>query len=168
MIPHKLKKSLLFNEGRSYLGETGEITLPKLSRKMEEWRGGGSGGPVMVDMGNDAIEFEWKVGGVARQVLGQYGEPRVDGLGLTFVGQYQSDDAGTNMMVEISVRGRHQEIDMGGAKDGDDTEWSVKTVCSYLKIEINGVEEIEIDLLNQVFRVRGVDRDAEWRAFIGF
>ena len=40
-LPKKLKMMNLFNEGNSYLGQTGEVTLPKLGRKLEAWRGGG-------------------------------------------------------------------------------------------------------------------------------
>ena len=56
---------------------------------------------------------------------------------------------------------------MGAAKAGDDTEFKVKTACSYYKLTINGMVEIEIDLVNMVENVGGVDRLAEQRRAIG-
>ena len=58
-LPKKLKMMNLFNEGNSYLGQTGEVTLPKLGRKLEAWRGGGMDGSIKWDAGmsDDMIEF---------------------------------------------------------------------------------------------------------------
>ena len=50
-LPRKLKNMNLFNEGQSYLGEIKTVVLPKLTRKMEDYRGGGMNAPIKVDMG---------------------------------------------------------------------------------------------------------------------
>lgn len=167
MLPSKLKNLNVFNEAQSYLGVAGEVTLPKLTAKMEGWRGGGMIGEVKVDMGIDELMMEWKVGGLVRQVLRQFGETDVAGLLLRFMGAYQADDGSGVTAVEIVVRGRHEEIDMGNAKAGDDTEWSIKTPCSYYKLVIDGFTEIEIDVQAGIYRVGGVDRYAEIRSAIG-
>lgn len=167
MLPSKLKDFNLFNDARSYLGEVGELTLPKLSRKMEGWRGGGMMGEVKVDMGQDALDLEWKIGGLAPQVLRQFGSADVGGVLLRFMGAYQREDGSGVNAVEVVVRGRHEEIDSGTSKAGGDTETTVKTTCSYYKLVIDGVEVIEIDLIANVFVVDGVDRNAEIRAALG-
>lgn len=41
-LPSKLKNLNLFNDGASYLGQVVEVKLPTLTRKMEEFRAGGS------------------------------------------------------------------------------------------------------------------------------
>ena len=56
-LPRKIKNFTLFNEGLSYLGEVDEVTLPKLTRKTEEFRGGGMNGPVATDMGLEALNM---------------------------------------------------------------------------------------------------------------
>ena len=56
---------------------------------------------------------------------------------------------------------------MGDAEPGADTEHSISTTCSYYKLIVNGTTEIEIDLLNMVEIVGGVDRLAEQRTAIG-
>ncbi len=60
-LPRKLKNMNLFNDGINYAGQVVEITLPKLSRKMEEYRGGGMNGPVQIDLGQEALELQWTV-----------------------------------------------------------------------------------------------------------
>lgn len=167
MLPFKLKSMALFDDGVRYAGEVPEITLPKLSRKLEEYRGGGMDGPVQFDMGQEAIEMEWKPGGHLNGVYTAYGLPAVDGKMLRFVGGYQADDTGQVKAVEIVVRGRHTEIDPGTAKPGDNSEQTIKTSCTYYKQVVDGVTLIEIDILNYVFIVNGVDRLAALRAAIG-
>lgn len=168
-LPRKLKNLNLFNDGNSYLGGVKSATLPALGRKMESYRGGGMNGPVKVDhgMSDDGIQMEWTLGGLDLTVLRQYGIPRADGVLLRFAGAYQRDDTGEVDAVEVVVRGRHEEIDMGDAEAGEDTEHSITTTCSYYKLTVNGVVEIEIDLLNMVEMVGGEDRMAQQRAAIG-
>lgn len=166
-LPRKLKNMTLFNDGQSYLGEVASVTLPNLARQMEEWRGGGMDGPVKIDMGQQALELEWKCGGFMRDVCRQYGVTTVAGVMLRFVGAYQNDQTGTVDQVEIVVRGRHEEISPGEAKPGDDTEFGAKTACAYYKLSVNGETDVEIDLLNMVFISGGVDRLAEIRNALG-
>lgn len=166
-LPRKLKNLNLFNDGVSYLGQIVEATLPTLTRQMEDYRAGGMNGPVKIDHGQEAIEFEWTCGGLMRSVLTQYGVTRHDGVQLRFAGAYQRDDTGDVDAVEIVVRGRHSEIDFGSAKAGEDTEFKVKTACSYYKLSINGATVIEIDLLNMVEVIDGTDRLAAQRRAIG-
>ena len=168
-LPKKLKMMDLFNEGNSYLGQTGEVTLPKLGRKFEDWRGGGMNGNIKWDNGlsDDMIEFAWKLGGIDPLVIGQYGAATVGAIGLRFAGSYQRDDTGETSSLEMVVRGRHEEIDLGNAKAGDDTELSIKTIWSYLKITIDGKVLIEIDIPGVKEVVNGVDRLAQHRKNIG-
>ncbi|MDQ8022193.1 MAG: phage major tail tube protein [Moraxellaceae bacterium] len=162
-LPRKLKNFNVFNDGTSYMGVAGEIVLPKLTRKMEEWRGGGMNGPVEVDQGIEKLEFEHTYGGIVRQIFSQFGVSRVDGVLLRFAGAYQRDDTGAIDAVEVVVRGRHREIDPGTSKAGDDTAFKVMSTLSYYKLVINGATVIEIDLLNMVEIVDGVDRLAGQR-----
>lgn len=166
-LPRKLKNLNLFNNGVTYIGQIGEVTLPKLTRKMEEWRGGGMNAPIKIDQGMEGLELESVCGGLMRDVFGQFGIARHDGVMLRFAGAYQRDDTGQVDAVEVVVRGRHEEIDAGKGKAGDDTEFKFKTVASYYKLVINGETVIEIDIPNFVEVVDGIDRLLEQRAAIG-
>ena len=165
-LPRKLKNFNLFGDGESYLGQVNEVNLPTLTRKMEAYRGGGMSGEIDIDQGQEKIELEHKYGGIMRSILRQYGVTGHAGVQLRFAGAYQRDDTGGVDAGEVVVRGRHSEIAPGTAKAGDDTEFTVKTTCSYYKLTINGVVEIEIDLVNMIEIVGGVDRRAEQRRAI--
>ena len=168
-MPHKLKNMNLFNDGNSYLGLSKSVTLPALGRKMESYRGGGMNGPVKADLGfsDDGLQLEWTLGGLDLIVLKQFGMIKADGVMLRFAGAYQQDDTGEVSAVEIVVRGRHESIEMGDAAPGEDTEHSITTTCSYYKLTVDGEDIIEIDLLNFIEKVGGVDMLEANRQAIG-
>lgn len=166
-LPSVLKNFNLFNDGNSYMGQAEEVKLPKLTRKMDDFRGGGMNGPIEIDLGQDKLEMEFTCGGLMQQVLEQYGTCRADGVMLRFAGAYQRDDNCAVQAMEIVVRGRHKEIDMGDAKAGDKGKFAVKSTLTYYKLTIDNQEVIEIDLLNMVEKVKGKDLLAEQRKAIG-
>lgn len=168
-LPKKLKHLNLFNDGNSYVGIVASFTLPKLGRKLEAWRGGGMDGPVKVDLGHsdDGIQAEWTLGGLDLIVLKQFGAVRADGVMLRFAGSFQRDDTAEVSAVEVVVRGRHEEMDFGESKPGEDTEHKVTTTCSYYKLTVDGEVVIEIDLTNFIFIVDGEDLLEAHRTAIG-
>jgi len=166
-LPRILKHFNVFADGVSHAGEVEEITLPKLTRKLEEYRAGGMNGPIDIDLGNEKLELETTYGGLMRDILKQYGTTTVDGAMVRFAGAYQSEDTGGVDAVEIAVRGRHTEVDFGNAKAGSKEPFKVKSSLSYYKLTVNGEDWIEIDHVNFIERVFGVDRLAEQRKAIG-
>lgn len=166
-LPRVLKHFNLFNDANSYLGVVESIKLPKLSRKLEDFRGGGMDGAVGIDLGQEKLESEFACGGLMTQVFEQYGTTKVGGVLLRFAGSYQADDTAAISSVEVVMRGRHAEIDMGDAKAGDKGGLTVKSSLTYYKLTVDGKEIIEIDLLNMIFIVNGKDMLAEHRKAIG-
>lgn len=166
-MPRKLKGFNLFQNGENFVGQVTEVTLPKLTRKMEDWQGGGMSGPIKVDFGQEGIQLEWTCGGFMRAVLGQYGITKHDGVLLRFAGGYQSEDSTAVDSVEIVVKGRHSEIEPGTAKAKEDTAFKVTTVASYYKLSINGEDVIEIDFINMIEKINGDDLLAALRKAIG-
>ncbi|WP_313539739.1 phage major tail tube protein [Sphingomonas sp.] len=165
-LPRKLKNMNLFSEGASYLGLAIAVTVPKLGRKLEDYRAAGMDGTVKLDQGAEAMEMEFTLAGPDRDILRQYGKPGVAGTFLRFVGAYQDEGTGSIDTVEITVRGRYEELDMGEQKIGEGGEFKAKVAVAYYRLEWNGVEEIEIDVLAGVQRVGGVDRLAEITAAV--
>lgn len=166
-LPRKLRNFNLFHNGESYAGQIPELTLPKLSRKMEDYQAGGMSGPVKTDQGQEAIQFEWTAGGFIKTALQQYGALKHDAVLLRFAGAYRAEDSTTHDSIEVIVRGRHQEIDFGTAKLKDDTAHKFTTVASYYKLSVNNSPIIEFDFVNMIENVNGVDLLQDLRTAIG-
>ena len=169
-MPRKLKNLNMFNDGNNYLGVVKSVTLPVLARKMEAYRGGGMNGPVKADLGfsDDGIQLEWKTGGLDLIALRQFGAVNASSVALRFTGTFQQDDTGEISSVEVVMRGRHETIDMGEAQPGEDTEHSITTTCTYYKLSVDNEALIEIDLLNFIENVNGVNMLEKQREALGF
>ena len=166
-IPSKLKNFNVFLDGTSFMGVASEVTPPKFAAKMEEWRGGGMLGAIMIDVGLEKMEVDFTLGGLAAAAFRQFGANSYDAAMLRFAGAYQEDGTGTVQALELTVHGRYQEIDLGNAKAGGDTDHKYKLVCSYVLLTVDGATWAEIDLVAGTYIIFGVDRYAEIRAALG-
>jgi P2 family phage contractile tail tube protein len=166
-LPRKLKFFNVFNEAVSHLGEASEITLPSLTRKMEEWQGAGMNAPIKTDQGMEGLTLETTYGGIMTDILKQFGKGQHDGVKLRFVGSYQRDDGSNTSAVEVFIRGRHSMIDMGSAKQGEASEFKVTSELSYYKLVVDNETLIEIDILNMIEIVDGEDNLEGHRKALG-
>jgi len=168
MLPRILKNFSLFVDGRGYAGKVDELTLPKLSRKMEEHRAGGMNAPLELDMGLEKLECDFTLAEYNEDVLKLWGLDDVAGCSLKFRGSLEADDAAaTKTPVEVTVRGRWRELDGGSWKAGDKATLKVAVAASYYKYNANGVDLIEIDVPNMVEKVNGIDRLSATRKNLG-
>lgn len=166
-LPRMLKDFNLFGPNGSYQGQVPELTMPELQRKMEEYRAGGMDGAIEIDLGQEKIELQWKAAGLVDNLFEHYGSPAHDAVQLRFTGSYEDDETGAGTAVEIVIRGRHKQINMGDAKPGDNNQIEITTAVSYYRLMVNNVDMIEIDVPGNVFKVNGNDRLAERRQRLG-
>lgn len=165
-LPAKLKNFNVFADGDNWMGLVGEVQLPKLAKKVEQWRGGGMLSELDIEMGLEKMEVELKLGGLVVKAMRMFGQIGVAGAMLRFRGAYQEDGVGTVQPAELVMRGMVTEVDPGSAKVGDNTEWPMKATLSYIKWTIGGRTEVEIDVLNCIMMIDGIDRMAAIRAAI--
>ena len=166
-LPRKLTHFATFVDGTNYMGEMPEVTLPTLTRKMEEYRGGGMNGPIDLVMGQEKMEAELKGAGWLKDIAKKWGSHRHDAVMIRFAGALNDDESEGWTPVEVVMRGRLSEIDPGSSKAGDTTERTYKYVLTYYKEVVDGQVELEIDLVNLVENVGGVDNLAGVRAALG-
>lgn len=168
VLPEKLKGFSLFVDGQGYGGRAEEVTLPKLARKMEEYRGGGMDRPVKIDMGGEALTAEFVLAEYTPDVLKQWGLTTVDGLGLRLKGSVKADNVdGDEIPVEVVLRGRFSEIDQGKWKGGDSATMKVACELAYYEYKYNGESLIKIDVIGSEEVVGGTDRLASRRKNLG-
>ena len=168
-LPKKLKYFNMFFDGDNYFGMVPEITPAKLTRKTEDYQAGGMPGSVAVDLGFDAgaLDMDITLGGMDAGLLKKWGIATADGMQTRYAGSYQDDSTGEAVPVEIQTRRRFTEMDPGTSKTGDDTSHKYTLKNTYYKLTINGEEIIEVDVLNMIYKVGGVDMMEKHRANIG-
>lgn len=167
-LPRKLKLFSLFIEGQGFAGRAEELTLPKLTRKTEEYRAGGMNAPIEIDLGMEKLEAEFTLADYSEEILALWGVKNNAQVGLRFKGALEVDDGtGTVTPIEVVLRGRWRELDLGSWKAGESASLKVSVAASYFKYTSNGQVIIEIDAANLVEMVNGKDRLAPHRTAIG-
>ncbi|EBH6133194.1 phage major tail tube protein [Salmonella enterica] len=153
-VPHKIQFFTCFIDGENEIGKVTSLTLPKVTRKTENYRGGGMMGSVAVDLGLDdgALDATAVFGGFMPGVIRKYGGD-IDELKLRFVGYLYT--SGDSRVCEIEMRGRITEIDMGEVKQGEDTSHTYTIKNTYYKLSVDDQELIEIDNLNFIYKKDG-------------
>ena len=166
-LPKDTKAWNVFIEGRGYAGEASEVTPPKLTRKMDDFRGGGMDGTVKIDLGQEAMQATIKIRGDSPELLRKLGITTHDGLGLRLRRAIAGESGGQVQAVEEVWRGRFSEIDQGTYKSGDPNEKSYMVELSYYRHTVDGQVIIEIDVVNMICIVDGVDLLKAQRDAIG-
>lgn len=166
-LPRKLKDFVVHGEGEAFIGESKTFTRPPLEMEGEDYRGSGMIAPIKLFNGLQALEVEHTYGGEIPALNRSFAAHALDASQLRFTGAYQHGVDQAYDHVEITVRGRTYAVDPGSDEIGGDSEATYKTACVYYKQVRNGVVEFEIDILNKVFLVGGIDRLAEERQILG-
>lgn len=166
MIPRTLKNFTLTVDGVGYAGRVKELTLPTLSIKAEEYRGGGMDAPFQIDMGQEALEAEFVLSEYNEAVIGQWGLADQNAVQLTARGAMQrsGEDA---VPIVCNVRGSIKEIDFGAFEAGEITECNFMMAVHYYRLSIDGADVLEVDVENMIRVVNGADQLASMRTALG-
>lgn len=90
-------------------------------------------------------------------------------VGLTFLAVMmdKSYTPGTNRQLKIDLIGRPKEIGLGEYANQKIANWERPFFIDKLKISFGGVDQIEYDYANNIYKVNGVDKWADFRALLG-
>jgi uncharacterized protein len=165
----KVHDYTVFRNGSQFLG-TATVELPSIEMMTSTFRGAGISGevdmPVIGQFGSMQMTLNWDVIDPAAMELTA---PVTHALDLRVVQQVMDTGTGTLLREpsRISVRGITKSNNMGSIEKGGDLGGSTVLEIIYLKTVVNGVTTIEIDKLNGIFIVNGVDYSVNDRAILG-
>ena len=135
MLPKIIKDAILSVDGRGYAGIVDNVEWPKVARKTEEYRAGGMLGPVMLDLGQEAMELTFEASEQTSEI-----EMNCDGHGI-----------------EAIMTGRLKEIDFGTSKPGELQKTKYTVSLATFKYAIDGRTLYDIDFPNNIYIVNGRD-----------
>ncbi|WP_175723059.1 phage major tail tube protein [Burkholderia ambifaria] len=166
MVPETLNNMALYVDGRGFAGRAPELSPPKLKIKTEDYRAGGMDAPVKIDQGMEAMQAAFSMGSVERDVLKFFGLADSNAFNATFRGAFR-DTRGKVKSVALIMRGMLSEYDPGSWKPGSTSEIKYTAELSYYKAEIDGAVIHEIDVMNTIRIIDGVDQIADVRKALG-
>ncbi len=159
-IPTKINKYNVYTAGDRLLGVGDELTLPDFESSGETVSGAGILGelddPTVGYFTNQEIEIPFRV--LDREAADLLDMTRA--VQLTIRGAQQTTDAEGNIQfrqLRAVVRGRAAKFSPGKLKAGSQMETKLTLTLLYILIELEGETLLELDKLNEVYKLRGQD-----------
>ena len=162
VIPEVLNHFNVYNEGNVLIGVSGELELPNFENNTDTVEGTGVLGdfedPVTGQFGSMTMKIPFAVLYKSIFEIASTTKPPL----LTLRASMQCQDPTTGETgyypVRIVVRGKAKVITPGKVAKSKKMEASLEVEIMYIKIEIDGDEIVELDKLNFVYKLLGVDQ----------
>lgn len=161
-----LKYLNLIVDGRGYAGKIEEYNPPDLTLSTEDFRGGGMDAPIDVEMGMEKLTCSYVLTSYDADVLALWGVKTGSGIQLTARGSLESLD-GTTMPVVHNMTGKLISMARGTWGSGKKPSLTITQSLTYYREVHNQRTLMEIDKINMIRIIDGVDQLAEHRANIG-
>ncbi|MBR0316523.1 MAG: phage major tail tube protein [Synergistaceae bacterium] len=170
IIPEKGINYRCYLNGGEFLGSVSEGTFPNFEAMTSEVRGAGLAGvvdsPTVGHLNSMTMSLTWRTVTSAYITLMI---PRAHDVDL--YASMQQFDAGLGIYrtvpIHVFVKAIPKNITPGNLVVSDVMGTQDEFEITYIKIELDGREVVEVDKYNYVFKIRGVDYLASVRADLG-
>lgn len=160
----------IYLNGRNLLGRAVEVKLPSPKVKMVDHKGLGMVGEIEIPAGGfEKMEAEFSWASVYPEVLRLAGNYRrsvqlqVRASMESYTGQGVTDEVG----IVVTLGGIFKESELGSFKQHEGNQPKSKLTVYYMKHVVAGETLLEIDVMNNIYRVAGEDVLSRYRALIG-
>ena len=159
-IPTKINKYNVYNSGERLLGTGDEMTLPDFESASETVSGAGILGeiddPTVGYFTNQELEVPFRL--LDREAVDMMDMTKAVRLTLRGAQQTTNNDGDIQFRsMRVVVRGRCKKFSPGKVKNGSAMDTKITLTVLYIMIEVDGEQLVELDKLNEVFKIRGVD-----------
>jgi P2 family phage contractile tail tube protein len=153
----------------SLLGRAEEISLPDVKASMSDHKAIGMFGKLELPSGIDKMECKIKWNAIYPEVAKKFNdifasrEIQVRYPIENYTAQGRTGTVGARVAMTVLPK----NIPLGNFKQHDNVELEQTFTVTYFKMEVDGVIVTEIDVLNNIYIVDGVDKLAAYRAALG-
>lgn len=159
-IPTKINKYNVYSTGNRLLGMGEEMPLPEFEASSETVSGAGILGefddPTVGYFSNMEQEIPFRV--LDQEAVDMLDMTKAVQLELRGAQQTTNSEGDIEYrQMRVVIRGRAAKFTPGKVKAGSTMESSVTLTVLYIYIELEGDPMVELDKLNEVYKIRGED-----------
>lgn len=166
---HSVTNANVYLNGTSCQGQASEVEVPNIPFKTVDHSGLGMIGTTELFSGIDKIEMTVKWNSFYPDVMKVLSDPTKP-IKFQIRGSMEVWENGGRQQeqpVVIHAIGNTKQIPGGTFKGQEKVELSGSFILTYVKLVINGSDIYEIDVLNNICKVKGVDILKSYRANLG-
>lgn len=166
---HRLTNANVFADGNSMLGRVESINSPTVTWKQSEHKALGMIGTNEYASGLDKMEGTIKWNSIYGDVVSLFSNP-FKPIRLQVRGNVEEISGGAKLrdipsVIYMTVTAKN--IPTGGYQQHDNVELETAYNCTYLKVVIDNVTVLEVDIEANILKVGGVDLLAQYRQNLG-
>lgn len=159
-IPTKINRYNVYNSGNRLLGMGDELTLPDFEASTETVSGAGILGeiddPTPGYFTNQEIEIPFRI--LDKEATDMLDITKAVQLEIRGAEQTTNSEGDIEFRgVRVVVRGRSNKFTPGKMKAGNPMDTSITLSILYILIELEGEHVLELDKMNEVFKINGND-----------
>lgn len=159
-IPTKINRYNVYNSGNRLLGMGDELTLPDFEASTETVSGAGILGeiddPTPGYFTNQEIEIPFRI--LDKEATDMLDITKAVQLEIRGAEQTTKSEGDIEFRgVRVVVRGRSNKFTPGKMKAGNPMDTSITLSILYILIELEGEPVLELDKMNEVFKINGND-----------
>lgn len=164
-LPRSIKGYTAFIDGFGLMGLTTGGKLPPIKAKVEGYRDGGMDGEDDLEFGIEKLEAELTFSELNERVLtAVLGRDKP----ITLRGSMEGEGpTASKIAVVAQFRGLVTSVDPGEMGEPKKGEVKLALTPNFYSLRIGGADIYEIDLLNSIRKIGGVDQLAARRANLG-
>ena len=169
LIPEKLNDYRAYVGGNRMIGTTGEVSLPEIKMLTTTISGAGLGGEIeSPTIGQfEKMDMELPFNTLYSSCADMLSPLKAVDITLRGAQQVMDTSGGyVFKQLRVVIRGRSKAFKPGKLKVGDAMDASVTLEVTYMLIEVDGSALVEIDKLNSVYKVNGVDMLADIKSML--
>ncbi|MBJ8554072.1 phage major tail tube protein [Acinetobacter bereziniae] len=156
----------IFIDGKGYAGKADEYNPPELEEENEDYRAAGMDAAIDIRTGMKKLTSDFTLNSHSRDTLALFGVKQGKSTTVIVREAMESFD-GTVTAIEHTMQGKVVKISQGKVKAGELPKDKYDMSLTYYKQTIAGKVIHEIDVINMVRIIDGVDVLADIRNAIG-
>lgn len=165
----KVFNARVYIDGTDFIARAEEVDLPKIKFKFADTKALGIYADSELPTGLDKLEARIKFNSVYPDFISLAADPFTSRT-VIIRAPYQvwtQQGVAKTAPLKAELKGFFKEWDSGKFKKADSAEAEVTMSVYYYRLEVDGIEIIEIDTINNIYKVKGNDILAEYRTVIG-
>ena len=166
---NKLTNANVYLNGVNLLGRAEEVQLPQIKHKTAEHKALGMVGSAEFFSGIDKLECKIKWNALYPEVLLASATPFSSAM-IQVRASLETYN-GSGKIEEVPaiafIIGTFKEFPLGTVKPQENAEYETTLSVTYSKLVVNGTELFEIDVLENIYKVNGVDILKQFKKNIG-
>lgn len=166
---HIVRNANVILNGKSLLGRIEEFSGPMIKPKMSTFKPLGLVAETELMSGFEKMESKLKFTSIYADLMVVAADftEEVSLQIRSSVEVYTGSRRTEEQPYVCFIRGSFKALPSGNFKQNDNVELEADMNVTYCKIEVNGQEIVELDIMNNIYKVNGQDKLAKYRANLG-